>query len=40
MAIQYMGMALGCTLAAVFVAHDLWLTLAGVPREQRYPKKA
>jgi len=40
MAIQYMGMALGCTLAAVFVAHDLWLTLVGVPREQRYPKKA
>ena len=39
MAIQYMGMAVGCTLAAVFVAHDLWLTLAGVPREQRYPKK-
>jgi TRAP-type transport system small permease protein len=37
MAIQYMGMALGCTLMAVFVAFDLWLTLRGVPREQRYP---
>jgi TRAP-type transport system small permease protein len=37
MAIQYMGMAVGSTLMAVFVAFDLWLTLAGVPREQRYP---
>jgi TRAP-type transport system small permease protein len=37
MAIQYMGMAVGCTLMAVFVALDLWLTLAGVPRELRYP---
>ena len=37
MAIQYMGMAVGCTLMAVFVAFDLWQTLAGVPREQRYP---
>jgi TRAP-type C4-dicarboxylate transport system permease small subunit len=39
MAIQYMGMAVGCTLAAVFVAFDLWQTLRGVPRELRYPKK-
>jgi TRAP-type transport system small permease protein len=38
MAIQYMGMAVGCTLAAVFVAFDLWQTLRGVPREQRYPE--
>ncbi len=38
MAIQYMGMAVGCTVMAVFVAHDLWQTLRGVPREQRYPK--
>lgn len=37
MAVQYMGMAVGCTLMAVFVAFDLWLTLRGVPREQRYP---
>jgi TRAP-type C4-dicarboxylate transport system permease small subunit len=37
MAIQYMGMAMGCTLMAVFVAYDLWQTLRGVPREQRYP---
>lgn len=36
MAVQYMGMAVGCTLMAVFVAFDLWQTLAGVPREQRY----
>lgn len=40
MAIQYMGMAIGCGLAAVFVAFDLWQTLAGVPREQRYPSTA
>ena len=39
MAIQYMGMAAGCTLAAVFVAFDLWQTLRGVPRELRYPAK-
>jgi len=38
MAIQYMGMAVGCTLMAVFVAFDLWQTLRGVPRAQRYPK--
>ena len=37
MAIQYMGMAVGCTLMAVFVAFDLWQILRGVPREQRYP---
>jgi TRAP-type transport system small permease protein len=40
MAVQYMGMAVGCTLAAVFVAFDLWQTLAGVPRELRYPSTA
>jgi TRAP-type transport system small permease protein len=37
MAVQYMGMAVGCTLMAVFVAFDLWQTLRGVPRDQRYP---
>ena len=37
MAVQYMGMAVGCTLMAVFVGFDLWLTMRGVPREQRYP---
>jgi TRAP-type transport system small permease protein len=36
MAVQYMGMAVGCTLMAVFVAFDLWQTLTGVPRERRY----
>lgn len=36
MAIQYMGMAVGCTLASVFVAFDLWSTLRGVPRGLRY----
>ena len=36
MAIQYMGMAVGCTLMAVFVAFDLWSILRGVPRERRY----
>lgn len=36
MAIQYMGMAVGCSLMAVFVAWDLWQTARGVPREQRY----
>lgn len=38
MAIQYMGMAVGCTLMAVFVAFDVWQTLRGIPREQRYPR--
>ena len=38
MAIQYMGMAVGCTLMAFFVGFDLWQTLAGVPREARYPQ--
>lgn len=38
MAIQYMGMAVGCTLMAVFVAFDVWQTARGVPREQRYPR--
>jgi TRAP-type C4-dicarboxylate transport system permease small subunit len=37
MAIQYMGMAVGCSLMALFVAFDLWQTLRGVPREERYP---
>ena len=36
MAIQYMGMAIGCSLMSVFVAFDLWLILRGVPREMRY----
>ncbi len=36
MAIQYMGMAVGCTLMALFVAWDLWQILRGVPRAQRY----
>ena len=40
MAVQYMGMAVGCTLTAVFVAFDLWQTLAGVPRECRYAPDA
>ncbi|MCV0440566.1 MAG: TRAP transporter small permease [Hydrogenophaga sp.] len=37
MAWQYMGMALGCSLMAVFVAFDFLQTLRGVPREARYP---
>ena len=37
MAIQYMGMAVGCTLMSVFVAFDLWQVLQGVPRALRYP---
>jgi TRAP-type transport system small permease protein len=37
MAIQYMGMAVGCTLTAVFVAWDLWQILRGVPCELHYP---
>ena len=40
MAIQYMGMAVGCSLMAVFVAFDAWQTARGVPREQRYPSSA
>lgn len=36
MAVQYMGMAVGCSAMAVFVAWDLWQVLRGVPREQRY----
>jgi TRAP-type transport system small permease protein len=39
MAVQYMGMAVGCTLMALFVAFDLWQTLAGVPRDVRYPRE-
>ena len=38
MAYQYMGMAIGCTLMAVFVAWDLWQIARGVPRETRYLK--
>jgi TRAP-type C4-dicarboxylate transport system permease small subunit len=38
MAWQYMGMAVGCTLMAVFVAWDLWQIARGVPRETRYLK--
>ena len=37
MAVQYMGMAVGCTLMSAFVAFDLWQVLLGVPRELRYP---
>jgi len=37
MAIQYMGMAVGCSLMSFFVAFDVWQILRGVPREQRYP---
>ncbi len=37
MAVQYMGMAVGCTLMTVFVGFDLWQILRGVPRELRYP---
>lgn len=36
MAIQYMGMAMGCSLMTVFVGFDAWQALRGVPREQRY----
>ncbi len=36
MAVQYMGMAVGCTLMAAFVAWDLWQILRGVPRARRY----
>ena len=36
MAFQYMGMAVGCTLMALFVAWDVWQIARGVPREQRY----
>ena len=37
MAIQYMGMAIGCSLMALFVGFDLWQILRGVPRNLRYP---
>jgi TRAP-type transport system small permease protein len=36
MAIQYMGMAVGCTLMALFTAFDLLQILRGVPRAKRY----
>ncbi len=36
MAVQYMGMAVGCTLMAFFVAWDAWQIARGVPRERRY----
>jgi TRAP-type transport system small permease protein len=39
MAVQYMGMAVGCTASAVFVAFDLKQTLVGVPRGRRYLKR-
>ncbi len=35
-ALQYMGMAVGCTAMLVFVAFDFWQIARGVPREQRY----
>jgi TRAP-type transport system small permease protein len=37
MAWHYMGMAVGCTLMAVFMLFDAWQAARGVPREQRYP---
>ena len=37
MAIQYMGMATGCSLMSLFVGFDVWQILRGVPRELRYP---
>jgi TRAP-type transport system small permease protein len=36
MAIQYMGMSVGCTLMTLFVGFDLCRVMAGVPRESRY----
>ncbi|MBN8508814.1 MAG: TRAP transporter small permease [Burkholderiales bacterium] len=38
MALQYMGMAVGCSLMALFVAWDVWQIARGVPRAARYPK--
>ena len=38
MAFQYMGMAVGCSLMALFVAWDVWQIARGVPRELRYPR--
>ena len=38
MAFQYMGMAVGCSLMALFVGWDVWQIAHGVPRETRYPK--
>lgn len=35
-AVQYMGMAVGCSAMSLFVAWDLFQTLAGATREQRY----
>jgi hypothetical protein len=37
MAIQYMGMAVGCSLMAVFVAWDLWQILRGVRARRTLP---
>jgi TRAP-type transport system small permease protein len=37
MAYQYMGMALGSSAMAVFLAFDLVQIARGVPREERYP---
>jgi TRAP-type transport system small permease protein len=39
MAYQYMGMALGSTAMAVFLAFDLVQIARGVPREERYPQE-
>lgn len=36
MAWQYLALPVGSAAMAVFVAWDLWQTLCGVPREQRY----
>ncbi len=38
MALQYMGMAVGCSLMALFVAWDVWQIARGVPRQTRYPQ--
>lgn len=37
MAIQYMGMAIGCSISALFMLFDGWQAARGVPRERRYP---
>ena len=36
MAVQYLGMLVGCAAMAVFVAWDLWQILRGVDRAARY----
>jgi TRAP-type transport system small permease protein len=40
MATQYMGMAVGCTLMALFVGWDVWQIACGVPRDLRYAPTA